>query len=117
MPDFKPGTLARVPFPYTDRATREHRPAVVVSQVGLGPTGGLLWVVMVTSAENRRWPGDIPVIDGHAHVGLPSPSLIRTAKITAIDAASAEWRGNIGPALLAQVRAFVARHLGFASAP
>ena len=98
MPTFKPGTVARVPFPYTDRATRQHRPAIVVSDGGLGPDGAILWVVMVTSAENRRWPGDVSLEHDHAAAGLPGPSLIRTAKIAAIDVGAAEWRGEISAA-------------------
>jgi mRNA interferase MazF len=111
MTDFRPGALARVPFPYTDRAARQHRPAVVIAN-GLGPDADKLWVLMVTSAENPRWPGDIAIEEGHAAVGLPAPSLIRTEKVAVIDAAAAEWRGDIGDALLAQVRATIARHLG-----
>lgn len=56
MPDFEPGDVVRVPFPYTDRNTRQHRPALVVSQGGVGEEQALLWVVMITSAENRPWP-------------------------------------------------------------
>lgn len=117
MPIFKPGTVARVPFPYTDRATRQHRPAIVVSDGGIGPDGALLWVVMVTSAEHRRWPGDVSLADDHAAAGLPGPSLIRTAKIATIDTAAAEWRGEITPARLAEVRAAIARHLNSYETP
>ena len=53
MPNFRPGDVVRVPFPYTDRATRQYRPALVVSKAELEARHGLLWVVMITSAENR----------------------------------------------------------------
>ena len=114
MPDFRPGTLARVPFPYTDRAATQHRPAVVIA-TGLGPDADKLWVLMVTSAENRRWPGDIPVETDHAAIGLPAPSLIRTEKVAVIEASAAEWRGDIGETLLVQVRARLRTHLGIES--
>lgn len=108
MTDFSPGALVRVPFPYVDQAKRAYRPAVVVAQVTGGPTGPLLWVLMVTSAENRRWPGDVALVDDHAAIGLPAPSLIRTAKIATVAAGDAEWRGDIGAvhwaAVCAQLR-------------
>lgn len=70
---------------------------------------------MITSAENRRWPGDV-MLDDHASVGLPSPSVIRTARIMTIEASEAEWRGDIGPRRLATVRALIARHPGWNAA-
>lgn len=110
MADFRPGALARVPFPYVDKNRLSHRPAVVVAVVPDGPEGPLLWVLMVTSAENPRWPGDIDVIDNHEAVGLPAPSLIRTAKIATVAARDAEWRGDIGPDLWAAVCARLGSH-------
>ena len=53
MRTFERGDVIKVPFPYTDRATRQSRPAVVVSIAQLQELRGLLWVVMITSAENR----------------------------------------------------------------
>ena len=40
---------------------------------------------MITSAENRSWPGDVPV-SSLADAGLPVASVIRTAKIATIEA-------------------------------
>ncbi|MFN3400464.1 MAG: type II toxin-antitoxin system PemK/MazF family toxin [Ferrovibrio sp.] len=62
MANFKAGDIVKVPFPYTDRATRQHRPALVVSAPGLEESHGLLWVSMITSAENRAWPSDSSLI-------------------------------------------------------
>ncbi|OYW35064.1 MAG: growth inhibitor PemK [Brevundimonas sp. 12-68-7] len=84
MPDFERGDVVRAPFPYTDRDTVQHRPAVVVA-TGLGPTGKLCWVVMVTSAENRSWPGDVSLEANYEDCGLPAPSLVRSAKIATTD--------------------------------
>lgn len=107
-----PGAIVRVPFPYTDRTTRQYRPAVVVSAGGLGTNQSILWVVMVTSAENRRWPGDISLEVDHAGMGLPIPSLIRTTKIAAIDARDVDWRGTIGHERLAELQAQLLANLG-----
>ena len=61
MQSFERGDVIKVPFPYTDRAMRQSRPALVVSAAQLEDLHGLLWVVMITSAENRGWPDDVPV--------------------------------------------------------
>jgi mRNA interferase MazF len=65
-----------VPFPYTDRSARQHRPALAVFKSGIGEGKGLLWVAMITSAENRAWPGDdVPLGGCYRDVGLPAPSV------------------------------------------
>ena len=94
MPTFEQGDVVRVPFPYTDRNTRQHRPALVISQDGLGPDGAWLWVAMITAAANRPWPEDWP-IDDFAKTGLPIPSVVRPAKITTIEAKNAEIVGRL----------------------
>jgi mRNA interferase MazF len=73
-----------VPFPYADRLAEKRRPAVVISAPSLTRQHGLVWLAMVTSAENRRWSSDVPV-DDLAITGLPVPSLVRPAKIATID--------------------------------
>lgn len=93
MPTYSPGDLIKVPFPYTDRSTRQRRPAFVAASGDLQDRHGLLWVVMVTSAENRPWPDDVPVFD-HKLAGLPAPSLVRCAKIATIEARDAEPLGR-----------------------
>ena len=55
---------------------------------------GLLCVVMITSAENRGWPGDVAV-DDLSRAGLPVASVVRTAKITTIEARDAQRLGRI----------------------
>jgi mRNA interferase MazF len=113
MASFKQGDVVKVPFPYTDRATRQHRPALVVSSGDIGAAHGLLWVLMITSAENRGWPGDVPVSDLTA-AGLPVASVIRTAKIATIEAADATRIGTVPAAALKQVMAKVRREMGIA---
>ena len=112
MPVFERGTIVRVPFPYTDRETRQRRPALVVSSADLGPAGGgLIWVVMITSSENPRWHNDVPLTESFQSFGLPAPSLVRTAKIATIDAALAERLGSLDPDRLEEVSGCLRRHL------
>jgi mRNA interferase MazF len=111
MPSFKQGDVIKVPFPYTDRATRRSRPALVVSVGGIETNHQLLWVVMITSAENRGWPGDVTV-DNLEQAGLPAPSVIRTAKIATIEVSDATKLGKIPAALLKQVINKLGRELG-----
>lgn len=71
---------------------------------------GLLWVLMITSAENRGWVGDVPVTS-LPQAGLPVPSIIRTAKIATIEARDAEPLGKVAVGLRAVVRRHVAATL------
>lgn len=111
MPNFRQGDVIKVPFPYTDRSTRQSRPALVVSTGNIEDVHGLLWVVMITSAENRGWPGDVTVNNLEA-AGLPVPSVIRAAKIATIEASDATRLGRVTPALFRQVARRLARELG-----
>jgi mRNA interferase MazF len=72
-----------VPFPYSDRFAEKRRPALVVSSRALAEYG-VVWVVMITSADNERWSCDVPISDLEK-AGLPAPSVIRTAKIACIE--------------------------------
>src|SRR3990172_436449 len=101
MPSFRRADVIKVPFPYTDRPTRQYRPALVVAAGDLEDAHGLLWVVMITSAANRRWPGDVAIGDLKS-AGLPAPSVIRTAKIATIEAADAAKLGRVPQALYRQ---------------
>ncbi len=94
MPDFEPWDVIRVPFPYTNRPVQQRRPALVVAIPDTPGAPGLLWVLMVTSAANRRWPGDVTIPDLEA-AGLPAPSVIRTAKIATIETLDAERIGRL----------------------
>ncbi|WP_407049047.1 type II toxin-antitoxin system PemK/MazF family toxin [Methyloraptor flagellatus] len=111
MPTFERGTVVRVPFPYTDRVTRRRRPALVVSDGPVGD-GHLLWVVMITSAENRPWPGDVALGERSAAAGLPAPSIVRPTKIATIEVQDADPIGQIDAtsldAVLATIRTTMA---------
>jgi mRNA interferase MazF len=111
MTSFSQGEVVKVPFPYTDRATRQSRPALVVSTGELQDAHNLIWVAMITSAENRGWTSDVAIAN-LATAGLPSPSVIRTAKIATLDASDASKLGKISAAQLKQVLAAIGRELG-----
>lgn len=113
MPSFRQGDVVKVPFPYTDRSTRQFRPALVVSVGGIEEAHGLLWVVMITSAGNRGWPDDVKV-SNLAMAGLPVPSVIRTAKIATIEASDAEKLGKVTRTIFGQVAKHLQRKLGLA---
>ena len=44
-----------VPFPYADRLAEMRRPALVVSAPALQKRFGLVWLMMITSADNPAW--------------------------------------------------------------
>src|ERR1700732_767282 len=84
MATFKTWDTVKVQFPYTERPGPEKRAA-------LGIWGGknqaahrLLWVLMITSADNRRWDED-EVISDLPRAGLSAASVIRCAKVATID--------------------------------
>ena len=110
MASFKRGDVIKVPFPYTDRATRQHRPALVVSSAQLEDAHGLLWVLMITSAENRGWAGDVAIADLET-AGLPAASVIRTAKIATIEAADGAQLGRISSSILKRVMSRIEREM------
>ena len=103
---FVPGDVVKVPFPYTDRSTRQRRPALIVSSPVLQRAHGLSWVLMITSAANRGWEGDVEIVD-LAQTGLPAASVVRSAKIATIDSSDAAYLGRVTPEVLAVVH----RHL------
>jgi mRNA interferase MazF len=94
MPGFDVWDLVKVPFPYTNRPVQQRRPALVVAIPDAPGVPDLLWVLMVTSAANRGWPGDVVVSDLKM-AGLPAPSLIRSAKIATIETQDAERIGQL----------------------
>ena len=84
---------------------------MVVSTAELEATHALLWVLMITSADNRGWPGDVAV-NNLAAAGLPVASVIRTAKIATIESADATKLGKISAAALKQVNRQIGRLTG-----
>jgi len=81
-----------VPFPYADRLAEKRRPALVISNRKLAPFG-LIWVAMITSADNAPWSCDVAIAD-LARAGLPAQSMVRAAKIACIEPARIERRAG-----------------------
>lgn len=81
-----------VPFPYADRLAEKRRPALVVSSPKLA-SYDLIWVAMITSADNDPWPCDVAINDLE-RAGLPAPSVVRPAKIACIEPARIERRAG-----------------------
>jgi mRNA interferase MazF len=84
--------VIKVPFPYTDRPVRQRRPALVIAASEVLTQNRLLWVAMITSAENRGSDGDVEIGD-LAGAGLPAASVVRAVKIACIDSRDAERMG------------------------
>jgi len=99
--------IVKVPFPYTNRPVRQHRPALVVARYSSAGAPALCWVLMITSASHRRWDGDIEIADT-AMAGLPAPSIVRCAKIATIEMAEAKGLGVLPPELRTMVSHIVA---------
>jgi mRNA interferase MazF len=115
MAIFEVWDIVKVPFPYTDRPVRQRRPALVAAAGEIEAAHGLLWLVMITSAENRGWPGDVGISDLRA-AGLPAPSIVRPAKIATVDARDAQRLGTLPgadrKAVAAGLRAILGAVLG-----
>ena len=94
MATFKLWDVVKVPFPYTDRPVLQRRPALVIAGDPIDAGHGLLWVLMITSAENRRWKNDVVVSD-LSRAGLPAPSVVRCVKVATIESGHAERIGSL----------------------
>lgn len=106
-----PGDIVVVPFPYAEGKGRKWRPAIVISSAAFHKKYELCWVMMITSAANPPWPGDIaiPLLPG---AGLSTPSVIRPAKIAALQIDAARKIGKIPPELTKKLSAFVRQQTG-----
>ena len=102
-----------VPFPYADKPAEKRRPALVVSGPKLSRYG-LVWVAMITSAENESWPCDV-IISNLKRAGLPAPSVVRPAKIACVEATRIERRA--GRLDKAAARSVAQRLSNFLAAP
>lgn len=104
------GDVVRVLFPHVESNVRRYRPALVVTREPIGPDGVLIWVAMITSAERKRWPGDVAITD-HEAAGLPIPSVVRTAKLATLETATAERIGRLPAKEAEAVRAQVMNNI------
>jgi mRNA interferase MazF len=91
-PRFDAFDIVVVPFPHADRLAEKRRPALVISNRKLAPFG-LIWVAMITSADNAPWSCDVDIAD-LARAGLPAPSVVRPAKIACIEPSRIDRRAG-----------------------
>ena len=69
--------VVRVPFPFTDRQSTKHRPALVLSHAeDFNHAAGHLVMAMITSEANPPWPLD-QTLGNLVAAGLPAPSKVR----------------------------------------
>src|SRR5512146_995820 len=113
MPRFKPWDVIKIPLPDGSSPPVEHRPALVVVAAGIEATHDLVWALMITSAANAPWPGDVPISDLRG-AGLPAPSVVRCAKLATFESGSAQ---KLGILTRPAERAAIERHLALAVAP
>jgi mRNA interferase MazF len=92
LSDFDAFDIVVVPFPHTDRLAEKRRPALVISNRKLTPFG-LIWLAMITSADNAPWSCDVDIAD-LTRAGLPAPSVVRPAKIACIEPSRIERRAG-----------------------
>lgn len=71
----------------------------------------LLWVLMITSAANKGWQGDVSLEQRFAECELNVPCVIRTAKITTVEVSRARKSGRLPADLWNEVRVELARYL------
>ena len=105
------GDVVWVPFPFVEVPRMRERPALVVGVISPVPEIQLLWVLMITSVENKCWQGDISLEQRYRECGLRVPCVIRTAKIATVDAARARRSGAAPGDVLAEVRGVLERQL------
>ncbi|MBY0336438.1 MAG: type II toxin-antitoxin system PemK/MazF family toxin [Acetobacteraceae bacterium] len=96
--------IVRVPFPHADRPARSFRPALVVATPEAGAAPPVVWVLMITAADNPPWPADVLVAPKPGN-GLPIPSRVRVAKIATVNATQVERIGRLGAAERTKVAA------------
>jgi mRNA interferase MazF len=80
---FRLGDVVVVPFPYSDQLPAKRRPALVISNEGLDDSR-LVWIAMITSAEQRPARFDVK-IDDIGRAGLSTDSIVRPSKIACIE--------------------------------
>ena len=104
--------VVRVPFPFTDRSSTKHRPAVVLSDpLAFNTPAGHSVMAMITSQANAPWPLDCSLTD-LAAAGLPAPSVVRFKLFTLDHRLARGEIGKLSPADVVLVRAGLAALLG-----
>ncbi|MEO5706647.1 MAG: type II toxin-antitoxin system PemK/MazF family toxin [Alteraurantiacibacter sp.] len=98
------GDVVWVPFPFVEEPRVRNRPALVVSRQWPANGVDLIWVLMITSAVNKGWQGDISLESRFAECGLAVPCVVRTAKIATLEMARAKRGGVMPEDIMAEVR-------------
>ena len=106
----EPFGVVAVPFPYIERPILKRRPVLIVSAPELARRHGLLWVAMITSADNPSWPDDV-AIDDLPGAGLRKPSIVRPAKLATVEAAAVDVIGRASAGVADRVRAVLESYL------
>jgi len=102
MPTFRRGDIVAAPYPYVEYPVVRRRPGLVVA-TRFGPNDELIWVLMITSASNEGWEGDVRIDTPFETSGLRAPSVVRTAKIATIEDRSSTLIGRLSADNLAKV--------------
>ena len=76
----EPWDVVVVPFPFTERPTTKHRPALVLSHKAFNEAGYTL-LAMVTTQAHTPWPGDTTIQDLPI-TGLRVPCIVRLKAFT-----------------------------------
>lgn len=106
----KAGDIVLTGFPYAEKQRTKYRPALVISKKEFHEIFGICWVVMITSAENEPWDGDV-ALSASSKTGLSKPSIIRPSKLTTLDLAVVEKIGVVAPSILRQAVNSIHLHL------
>ncbi len=80
---YKLWDIVVVPFPYAEREKAKRRPAIIVAAPKTDGKNLLYWVMMITSADQTKWQGDVAILD-YESLGLSRPCIIRMAKMTTL---------------------------------
>jgi mRNA interferase MazF len=104
MPEFQPGDLVLIPFPYTDLSASKQRPAVVLSSLTFNATERDIIVCGVTSnlanSANSVLIGSQDMESGT----LPVPSRVKPGKVATLQKSIVRKRvGRLHAATMAQV--------------
>jgi mRNA interferase MazF len=100
-----------VPFPFVETPRLRERPALVIGVLNPSPAHPLLWVLMITSAANKGWLGDVSLEERFAECGLDVPCVVRTTKVSTVEASKARKSGSLPSDLLNMVNTEVHRSL------
>ncbi|WP_152047239.1 type II toxin-antitoxin system PemK/MazF family toxin [Aureimonas psammosilenae] len=114
MTSFRKGDVVVCQFPYSDRNVRYRRPVLVVSTAAFNDAQPIAWVLMITGADNSRWPGDVDFGAHYEAAGLKNPSVIRTAKVSSVELGDALRLGSVPSFILSEVMTEIGSHLGLA---